>query len=425
MQTPKISNPFKPGAGHSPPYLAGRDAEKAEFRKLLAQTTILSNLILTGLRGVGKTVLLEELKPIAMKEKWLWVGTDLSEASTVNETTIVQRLLADLSVVTSAITVSEPASPKGFSLSPEVKNNNLNFAGLFSLYDGQPGLAADKLKAVLEVVWKCLSNFGVRGIVFAYDEAQTMSDHSREKQFPLSLLLDVFQSIQRKDIPFMLVLVGLPTLATKLVEARTYSERMFDIQILGKLSTKDSTEAIRKPIESAKCPVKFSPQTVDLIVGVSGGYPYFIQFICKELFDVFIQQVEVEGRATPVPIDGILKKLDKDFFAARWGRATDRQRQMLSIIARLSSCDDEFTVQEITTESRKTGHPFSASHTNQMLTALTNAGLVYKNRHGRYSFAVPLLGKFILRQELEDKQLKQMSLPLDAPPCNTKARHPE
>ena len=416
MQTTKIANPFKPGAGHAPPYLAGRDAEKAEFKKLLAQDTILSNLILTGLRGVGKTVLLDELKPIGMREKWLWVGTDLSEASSVSETTIVQRLLADLSVVTSAITVKEPTSPKGFSLSPEAKDNILNFAGLFSLFDRQPGLAADKLKAVLELVWKCLSTFGVKGIVFAYDEAQTMSDHSGEKQFPLSLILDVFQSIQRKGIPFMLALVGLPTLATKLVEARTYSERMFDVQILGKLSAKDSSEAIRKPIESAKCQVKFMPQTVDLIVDVSGGYPYFIQFICKELFDVFIQQLEVEGQSTPIPIDGILKKLDKDFFAARWGRATDRQRQMLSIIARLSSCDDEFTVQEIAHTSRKTPHPFSASHTNQMLTALTNAGLVYKNRHGRYSFAVPLLGKFILRQELEDKQLKQMSLPLEPPP---------
>lgn len=413
MPPSKITNPFKPGAGHAPPYLAGRDAEKKEFKKLLAQETILSNFILTGLRGVGKTVLLEELKPLAMKEKWLWVGTDLSEASSVSETTIVQRLLADLSVVTSAITVKEPASPKGFSLSPEHAEKTLSFAGLFSMYDAQPGLASDKLKAVLEFVWKCLSNFGVKGIVFAYDEAQTMADHAREKQFPLSLMLDVFQSIQRKSIPFMLVLVGLPTLTTKLVEARTYSERMFDVQIVGKLSKKDSNDAIRKPMDKAPGNVRFSSETVDLIVNVSGGYPYFIQFICKELFDVFIQQLEVEGRTTPVPVDGIIKKLDKDFFAARWGRATDRQRQMLLIISRLANCDDEFTVQEIVNQSKKTPQPFSPSHTNQMLTALTNSGLVYKNRHGRYAFAVPLLGKFILRQETEDKQLKQMSLPLD------------
>lgn len=412
MANQKIGNPFRPGAGHAPPHLAGRNAEKIEFQKLLAQEIILSNLVLTGLRGVGKTVLLEELKPIAIKEKWLWVGTDLSEASSVSESTIVQRLLADLSVVTSAMTINEPSPPKGFSAKGDQKSNVLGFTALYALYEKQPGLASDKLKSVLEFVWKALSIFGVKGIVFAYDEAQTMSDHSSEKQFPLSLLLDVFQSIQRKGIPFMLALVGLPTLTTRLVEARTYSERMFNVLMLGKLGKQDSGDAIRKPIEASKSTVRFSPETVEVIVNVSGGYPYFIQFICKELFDVFIQQIEVEGKITPIPLDGILKKLDKDFFSARWGRATDRQRQMLSIISKLSNCDEEFTVQEIVAQSKKTKNPFSPSHTNQMLTALNNAGLIYKNRHGRYAFAVPLLGQFITRQESEDRQLKQMSLPL-------------
>ena len=146
--------------------------------------------------------------------------------------------------------------PKGFSMLPEQKNKTLSFAALFSMYDSQPGLNADKLKYVLEFVWKCLSSFGVKGIILSYDEAQTMSDHKRENQFPLSLLLDVFQSIQRKKIPFMLVLVGLPTLSTKLVEARTYSERMFDVRTLGKLGKQDSKDAIRKPIENSKCQIK-------------------------------------------------------------------------------------------------------------------------------------------------------------------------
>jgi hypothetical protein len=322
---------------------------------------------------------------------------------------LVQRLLADMSVVTSAMTVKEPAPPKGFAAVPEQKETLLGFDELLSMYNKQPGLVADKLKSVLEFVWKTLSGFGVKGIVFAYDEAQTMSDHAGDKQFPFSLLLDVFQSIQRKGIPFMLVLVGLPTLSTKLVEARTYSERMFDVQILGKLSKRDSQDAIRKPIVNTKCPFIFTDQTVDLIVSVSSGYPYFIQFICKEFFDIFIQQLEVEGKTKPISIQGVLKKLDKDFFAARWGRATDRQRQMLLIIAKLSNCDEEFTAQDIVIQSKKTAHPFGPSHTNQMLKGLTNAGLIYKNRHGRYAFAVPLLGQFIVRQEAEDKQLRQMS----------------
>ena len=99
-------------------------------------------------------------------------------------------------------------------------------------------------------------------------------------------------------------------------------------------------------------------------------------------------------------LKGVLtRKLDADFFAGRWARATDRQRALLSVISRLENCDDEFTVQEVVEKSRRTlDKPFSSSHTNQMLAALAAQGLVFENRHGRYSFAVPLLGRFIRRQ---------------------------
>src|SRR5665213_3950410 len=98
MRTPiakKLANPFRPGAGHMPPYLAGREEEKKEFTKLLSQDVVIANLILTGLRGLGKTVLLETFKPIALAADWLWVGTDMSESMTVSEETLAVRLLAD------------------------------------------------------------------------------------------------------------------------------------------------------------------------------------------------------------------------------------------------------------------------------------------------------------------------------------------
>src|SRR4051812_13829780 len=91
-------NPYKPGAGHQPPHLAGREQEIKEFDQLLAQDTILENMVLTGLRGVGKTVLLDTLKPRAVASGWLWVGTDLSESASVSEQHLAVRLLADLAV---------------------------------------------------------------------------------------------------------------------------------------------------------------------------------------------------------------------------------------------------------------------------------------------------------------------------------------
>ena len=198
--------------------------------------------------------------------------------------------------------------------------------------------------------------------------------------------------------PGVTVLTGLPTLFPKLVEARTYSERMFRIVFLNRLTPKDSRDAILKPIQSS--PIKLSTEAIDTVVDLSGGYPYFIQFICREVYDVFIHQ-KAKGLPASVPTEEITRKLDTDFFAGRWGRATDRQRELLAVIASLDDAEEEFTVQEVVERSRKKLEKgFSASHVNQMLSALANAGLVYKNRHGKYSFAVPLLGQFVRRQGL-------------------------
>jgi hypothetical protein len=321
-------NPFKPGAGHMPPYLAGRSDEESQFRKLLRQSTILENLVLTGLRGVGKTVLLETFKPLAINEGWLWVGTDLSEAVSVNEQNLALRIMTDLAAVTSAyhLNAGEKAEV-GFGAANTQLTQPVNFKFLTELFDNQPGLITDKLKAVLEFVWTLISSTGRKGIVFAYDEAQNLSDNAQKEQFPLSVLLDVFQSIQKKGIPFMLALSGLPTLFPKLVDARTYAERMFRVVSLHQLNRADCEEAITRPVENAKSPIKFSDQSVMIIAEMSGGYPYFIQFICREVYDLWLQRLS-DGDDPGIPIVEITRKLDTDFFAGRWAKATDRQRAL-------------------------------------------------------------------------------------------------
>ncbi len=397
--TQEFKNPFRPGAGHMPPYLAGREKESQEFQRLLRQDTILENMVLTGLRGVGKTVLLDTFKPLAIEKGWFWVGTDLSESVSLNEQNVAIRLLTDMSVVTSSVVIAkEEVASFGFSREKTEVRHTLNFATLEQMYNETPGLVSDKIKNVLEIVWSCLADQDHRGLIFAYDEAQNLADHSAKEQYPLSLLLDVFQSIQKKDIPFMLVLTGLPTLFPKLVEARTFAERMFRVVFLDRLNEADSRDAILKPIESINCPVRFHDNSVDTICRVSGGYPYFIQFICREVYDVWIQKINA-GEEPSVPVDEIVRKLDSDFFAGRWARATDRQRELLGVIATLENCDSEFMVQEVVERSKqRLEKPFSSSHVNQMLASLSEAGLVYKNRYGKYSFAVPLLGEFIFRQ---------------------------
>jgi type II secretory pathway predicted ATPase ExeA len=371
----EFKNPYRPGAGHMPPYLAGREGEYAEFDRLLRQDEILENLVLTGLRGVGKTVLLETFKPRALEQGWLWASADLSESASISEPALAQRLLADLALVASSAT----------------------YEAFVDAYNRTPGLIADKIKATLEFAWEHLRDQGEHRVIFAYDEAQNLADHADKDQFPLSVLLDVFQSIQRKGIPFMLVLAGLPTLFPKLVDARAFSERMFRVMTLTKLDPGQSREAILRPIEVADCPVKLSPQSVEVIIRESAGYPYFIQFICREVYDVFIRKHAGEEEKV-VPIEAIQHKLDADFFAGRWARITDRQRELLWVVAHLERPDEEFTILELTTTAKSTlAKPFSPSHANQILSSLAERGMIYKNRLGKYSFAVPLLGRFILR----------------------------
>jgi hypothetical protein len=399
MKQPEFKNPYKPGAGHMPPHLAGREHEYVEFDRLLEQDEILNNLVLTGLRGVGKTVLLETFKPRAVERGWFWVSADLSESASISETALAQRLLADLSLITSSITTKQVGAGVGFSAAPASEEVPLSHSVLTSVYEGTPGLVSDRIKATLEFAWEHLRVQGRQKVIFAYDEAQNLSDHAGKEQFPLSVLLDVFQSIQKKGIPFMLVLAGLPTLFPKLVDARTYAERMFRVMTLNKLNSGESREAILKPIEVADCPISLSDDSVEIIIYESGGYPYFIQFICREVFDVFIQQNE-QGEVGTVPIEAIQQKLDADFFAGRWARITDRQKELLLVIAHLNDPDAEFTIQELVEKSKQMlEKSFSSSHANQMLASLSERGMIYKNRVGKYSFAVPLLGRFIRRMQ--------------------------
>jgi type II secretory pathway predicted ATPase ExeA len=399
MPAPAPANPFRPGAGHSPPYLAGRDDETRDFQRLLEQEVVLKNLVLTGLRGVGKTVLLAELKPLATSAGWLWVGDDLSESASLTEERIVTRLLTDLATVTSSIVIDRrTVAALGFGRPARTVELGLSFDVLWQQFQHTPGLVSDKLKSVLELVWAGLRSSRSRGIIFAYDEAQNLADHADAQQYPVSLLLDVFQSLQKKELPLMLVLVGLPTLYPRLVEARTFAERMFHVLFLDRLTDAQCRDAIVKPIEAAGGPLPLTDKLVRQITRESGGYPYFVQFICREVYDIAVQKRRASRRLT-VNMEDVTRKLDMDFFAGRWSRATDRQRDLLRAIADLPNCDEEFTVQQIVARSRaRTAAAFSASHVNQMLGKLSENGLVYKNRHGRYSFAVPLLGRFIRRQ---------------------------
>ena len=401
MSDISFENPFRPGAGHMPPHLAGRSDEQERFKSLLRQRIITDNLIITGLRGVGKSVLLESLKPIARSAGWLWVGDDFTESKGLTEERLADSIVTDLSLALAPIFVqTQLKMPIGFNKASKILRKPLEYSDLRWIYDVSPGLPADKLKAVLRHVGVLIAATSFKGVIFAYDEAQNLGDRAQEKEFPLSLLLDVFQSVQKSPggLAFMLVLTGLPTLFPKLNDTRTYTERMFDIITLDRLNDSASREAITKPVEIAECPIQFTDEIVDAVVEMSGGYPFFIQFICKEIFDTWIVRYQ-SGQRISVPRDEILRKLDQRFFSGRWDNASDRQREFMQVVALLPNAKGEFRVQDVVDMSKESLHkPFNVSNAGMMINTLIQNDFVFRNRRGKYSFAVPLLDQFILRQ---------------------------
>jgi hypothetical protein len=396
-------NPFAPGAGHSPPHLAGREGELREFVRHLEQDVVLKNVILTGLRGTGKTVLMDDkYRPSALARGWAWVGSDFAESSFLSEDNFCLRLLTDLSVFTSTLSLPR----KKFGFGPKTAREVLDFDFLVSFYRNQAGLTVDKLKATLEFVWDVAkSKTKIKGIVLAYDEAQVVGDRPEKDEYPLAVLLETFQSLQRKGAKYLLLLTGLPTLFPRLVDSRTYAERMFAVQEIGRLPKAASREAIVVPTKGAK--KKFTAAGIQRIIEVSDGYPYFLQFICKESFDHFL----LNPKDKALPIDAIMRKLDSDFFAGRWENLSDRQRDLLYCVSRLQNAEQEFTISEIVDISMKLDvKAFSAGDVSQVLPRLIDKGLVYKNRLGRYCFAVPLFSRFIRRKFAKTPQEFQDAL---------------
>ena len=398
MQTP-FKNPFRPGAGQLPPYLAGREEEIKYFQEVtLNQEPVLTNLIISGLRGVGKTVLLDTLRPIALNQGWLWAGTDMSEAASLTEVNLSTRLLTDISSAVSPIVISEETVRDiGFKSEERIIQHHLNYELLAFIYKSTPGLESDKLKKVFTTIWQ-LAQRSAKGIVLAYDEAQNLKDKASDKQYPLSLLLELTQYLQKQNIPIVLILTGLPTLMSNVVEARTYAERMFHQMILKRLSKDQSRQAIVKPIEDDNCPVKLSKHAIDSIIEKSGGYPYFIQYICKQTYDTYIQQLAFGNPKPEVFLNEIIRKLDDDFYQGRWQRATDKQRLLLKVISGMDNAEGEFSLKDIESAMKLSGSAVTTSAISIMLKALMEIGLIYKLRHGSYAFAVPLFSDFVKRE---------------------------
>jgi hypothetical protein len=415
-----IENPYRPGAGHTPPFFAGRQSEQYHYKRALQQPVVTENILVTGLRGYGKTVLLDQMRQMAVQSNWLWVGNDLSESSSLSEERLALRILTDLAAAIAAKVSSTSQSTdsnwRHGNVEPlrPIDINAYSYHAMKAKFDQLPGLPSDRLKIILADVTYLIQSLRIRGLILAYDEAQCLADKAEQNEYPMSMLIESVAALQRRvnNAPCLLILCGLPQVFQSLTETRTYTERMFHVMTLDRLSKDDTFKAVMTPIATLMPPLRAPQALIEKVVNLTGGYPYLIQFFGRELVD---QMLENGGTlsADQFPSVETFERLDAGLFSARWNRTSDKQREILAVIARRpSKISADFSAQEL--ELLRNNHDEPNGSMTQVLLALCERGMLYRTRHGRYAFTVPLSEAMILRRLNREREVNASWAPFEA-----------
>jgi len=381
-----VLNPFRPGNGTMPPYLAGREDELVWFENSLDSALSLpQNLVLSGIRGTGKTVLLRKFTEICTRKKWLFAMREFNDKFN-HEPEFLNALLTDIiskaKGVSAARRLKKPVIGFGAVDSEDIEGDSISI-----VVQRYRGTLVDRLEAILKDVYESLSGAGHNGLVFLYDEFHFIEDAKVANSFPLSLLLESFSHAQRDGLRYYLVLSGLPPLFSNLVKAKTYAERMFKVKSIGSLSAVAAQEAVRLPLEESK--ISFTNELTNTIATETGGYPYFLQFYPYYLLqNVPKKRIGLREFSEMHPL--ILKELDESFFSGRFLRASDREQKLLAEMARLGP--------EIRVSELKEKVAIDKNYLNQILLSLIKKGLIFRVGRGRYKFTLPLFEKFLLRK---------------------------
>jgi hypothetical protein len=382
----KRDNPYTPGAGRKPRTLAGRDPDLEQFQDLVERLNSGSyerSLIYTGLRGVGKTVLLMELDVLASEAGW--ATTDVQEVGSqadfrVSFARMSVRLLTNMSSRHRARERIQRALSvvKAFSLAvPGPVELRIDVDAATGVADsGDPEHDLTDLLGELGEVAQA-NNMGA---LFLIDEMQNLDGPS------LAAICIAFQSVSRRSLPVSLVGAGLPDLRVRLLSAKPYADRLFSYRELGRLSTVDARSALVGP--SAAFGVDFEPRVVEQVIAEAAGYPYFLQEYGLELWNYADESPinEDDLRA----IRGVVNDtLASSFFGTRFEMATDTEQQVLSAMASLGL--GPYKIGDVATA-------FGASDQRAISAyreSLIQKDLIWSPRRGLVEFTVPLFDDYL------------------------------
>jgi hypothetical protein len=389
-------NPFRPGVGTRPLHLAGRDGSLRRFRAMLrAAPEQPANMRLTGLRGVGKTVLLGEFEVVAAEEEWAAAAIELQPGDNMEEsligavTGLAKREREKLSRLERLRNAMGGAVRKAGKLS--ITWEEVTFSYSLGAEAADENLGHSLFETVEMAVEKARNGF-----VLLLDEAQVVRDErDRAGEHPMSLLISTVVALQRREVPLGLVVCGLPTLTGNLLRARSYTERMFRGEEIGSLDEVEAREAFLKPLEesAADVDVTAAPALVDEVVQEVEGYPYFIQLWGAEIWDA-ADDIGVTG-LTPELLGAvrpdIYRRLDTDFYEPRVATLTPAEQDVLLATAQCPY--PPIVVSDLNDASDKT-----PANVNVLLGRLVESGVLYRVRKGQYEYTAPKFRDYLLRR---------------------------
>ena len=384
-----ISNPYAPGAGTPPPELAGRDELRHTVQIALARVRLTrptKSVLMVGLRGVGKTVLLERMREDAEESGIQTLFVEAPEGRSLPAVIAPQlrQALLRLSHNDTARVLAQRAlrALAGFATALKVKYQDIE-VGLD--FEPEPGLADNgdleqDLLALLETAGTAAREAGT-ALTLLVDELQYVDEQE------LAALITALHRTAQRRLPVVLVGAGLPQLRGRMGRAKSYAERLFDFPEVGPLASEAARTAIAKPAEAEG--VAVTDDALDRILMETQRYPYFLQEWGKHAWDaadtspIDLEDVERASQAT-------IAALDEGFFRVRFDRLTPSEKRYLRAMAELGpgphrSGDIASTLSREVTSLGPTR------------AQLIGKGMVWSPSHGDTAFTVPLFDQFMVR----------------------------
>ncbi|MCA1782605.1 MAG: AAA family ATPase [Dermatophilaceae bacterium] len=392
-----IRNPYAPGAGQRPPELAGRDEQLDAFDIVLervARGRPERSIVLTGLRGVGKTVLLGALRSAAVRAGW---GTGKLEARPDQS---LRRPLS--SALHQAIRELGPAGGAGGHALGVVKSFVQRDAGAGAKLRDRwnPGIdvptvsgRADSGDIEIDLV-ELLSDIGGmaadtgRGVAVFVDEMQDLGPDD------VSALCAALHEISQSRLPLIVVGAGLPHLPAVLSASKSYSERLFRYARIDRLDRTAADRALVTPAEDEGA--AYTPEALEAMYALTDGYPYFIQSYGKAAWDlaptspIGLEDVQVGASEADA-------ELAVGFFGSRFERATPGEREYLRAMADVSATEGEpdSDLESVATSDVANHLGRKPQSLSPARDALLKKGLIYSGERGRIAFTVPHFGKYL------------------------------